>query len=56
MNKRRNKTGKCYNFILLSDGIGHGKERHEPSLARVHGDVQHEARPGRADGDLSTDD
>lgn len=33
-------------------GAGHGQERYEPAPARVHGDVQHEAGLGRADGDL----
>lgn len=36
----------------LADGTGHGKERHEPTSARVHGDVLHEERPGCSDGDL----
>lgn len=33
-------------------GAGHGQERYEPAPTRVHGDVQHEAGLGRADGDL----
>lgn len=39
-------------FVSRSAGAGHSQERHEPSLARVHGDVFHETRPGRPDGDL----
>lgn len=42
--------------LLSPDGTGHGKERHEPTPARVHGDVLDEERPGRADGDLQEAD
>lgn len=39
-------------FPLAADGTGHSKERHEPTSARVHGDVLHEEGPGCSDGDL----
>lgn len=39
-------------FPPAADGTGHSKERHEPTSARVHGDVLHEEGPGCSDGDL----
>lgn len=39
-------------FSPAADGTGHSKERHEPTSARVHGDVLHEEGPGCSDGDL----
>lgn len=39
-------------FPPPTDGTGHSKERHEPTSARVHGDVLHEEGPGCSDGDL----
>uniref|UniRef100_A0A4W6FSK2 Intermediate filament family orphan 1 n=1 Tax=Lates calcarifer TaxID=8187 RepID=A0A4W6FSK2_LATCA len=39
-------------FPSCSVGTGDSEERHEPSPARVHGDVFDEKRAGRPDGDL----